>query len=65
MEELANIISQLIHVVNSLEAQYLFIQTFWQTMNREWQGIDKLQLDKYYMPNHTVFGHPDEGDPES
>eukprot|EP00072_Mus_musculus_P048562 XP_006525036.1 PREDICTED: ribosomal RNA processing protein 1 homolog B isoform X3 [Mus musculus] len=48
-EELANIISQLIHVVNSLEAQYLFIQTFWQTMNREWQGIDKLQLDKYYM----------------
>ncbi|XP_029327503.1 ribosomal RNA processing protein 1 homolog B isoform X2 [Mus caroli] len=49
MEELANIISQLIHVVNSLEAQYLFIQTFWQTMNREWQGIDKLRLDKYCM----------------
>lgn len=48
-EELANIISQLIHVVNSSEAQHLFIQTFWQTMNREWQGIDKLQLDKYYM----------------
>ncbi|XP_034380100.1 ribosomal RNA processing protein 1 homolog B isoform X2 [Arvicanthis niloticus] len=49
MEELANIISQLIHVVNSSEAQHLFIQTFWQTMNREWQGIDKLRLDKYYM----------------
>ncbi|XP_059099874.1 ribosomal RNA processing protein 1 homolog B [Peromyscus eremicus] len=48
-EELANIISQLIHVVNSSEAQHLFIQTFWQTMNREWQGIDKLRLDKYYM----------------
>ncbi|XP_040588009.1 ribosomal RNA processing protein 1 homolog B isoform X2 [Mesocricetus auratus] len=48
-EELANIISQLIHVVNSSEAQHLFIQTFWQTMNREWQGIDKLQLDKYCM----------------
>ncbi|XP_028623786.1 ribosomal RNA processing protein 1 homolog B [Grammomys surdaster] len=48
-EELANIISQLIHVVNSSEAQRLFIQTFWQTMNREWQGIDKLQLNKYYM----------------
>ncbi|XP_052020465.1 ribosomal RNA processing protein 1 homolog B isoform X2 [Apodemus sylvaticus] len=48
-EELANIISQLIHVVSSLEAQHLFIQTFWQTMNREWQGIDKLQLDKYCM----------------
>lgn len=49
MEELANIISQLIHVVNSSEAQHLFIQTFWQTVNREWQGIDKLRLDKYYM----------------
>ncbi|XP_036024224.1 ribosomal RNA processing protein 1 homolog B isoform X2 [Onychomys torridus] len=48
-EELANIISQLIHVVNSSEAQHLFIQTFWQTMNREWQGIDQLRLDKYYM----------------
>ncbi|NP_001414211.1 ribosomal RNA processing 1B [Rattus norvegicus] len=48
-EELANIISQLIHVVNSSEAQHLFIQTFWQTVNREWQGIDKLRLDKYYM----------------
>ncbi|XP_021580944.2 ribosomal RNA processing protein 1 homolog B isoform X2 [Ictidomys tridecemlineatus] len=48
-EELANSISQLIHVVNSSEAQHLFIQTFWQTMNREWKGIDKLRLDKYYM----------------
>ncbi|XP_047419172.1 ribosomal RNA processing protein 1 homolog B isoform X1 [Sciurus carolinensis] len=48
-EELANTISQLIHVVNSSEAQHLFIQTFWQTINREWKGIDKLRLDKYYM----------------
>ncbi|XP_020008224.2 ribosomal RNA processing protein 1 homolog B isoform X3 [Castor canadensis] len=48
-EELANTVSQLIHVVNNSEAQYLFIQTFWQTMNREWKGIDKLHLDKYYM----------------
>uniref|UniRef100_A0A8C8YKQ9 Ribosomal RNA processing 1B n=1 Tax=Prolemur simus TaxID=1328070 RepID=A0A8C8YKQ9_PROSS len=48
-EELANTISQLIHVVNNSEAQHLFIQTFWQTMNREWKGIDRLRLDKYYM----------------
>ncbi|KAL1765181.1 ribosomal RNA processing protein 1-like B, partial [Sigmodon hispidus] len=48
-EELVNIISQLIQVVNSSEAQHLFIQTFWQTMNREWPGLDKLRLDKYYM----------------
>ncbi|DAA32961.1 TPA: ribosomal RNA processing 1 homolog B [Bos taurus] len=48
-EELANTISQLIHVVNNSEAQHLFIQTFWQTVNREWPGIEGLRLDKYHM----------------
>ncbi|XP_058689857.1 ribosomal RNA processing protein 1 homolog B [Poecile atricapillus] len=48
-EELAANISQLIHVFQNTEAQHLFIQTFWQTMNREWNGIDNLRLDKYYM----------------
>ncbi|OXB58614.1 hypothetical protein ASZ78_007608 [Callipepla squamata] len=48
-EELANNISQLIHVIQNTEAQHLFIRTFWQTMNREWNGIDNLRLDKYYM----------------
>ncbi|NXW94581.1 RRP1B protein, partial [Alopecoenas beccarii] len=48
-EELANNISQLIHVIQNMEARHLFIQTFWQTMNREWNGIDNLRLDKYYM----------------
>lgn len=48
-EELANTISQLIHVVNNSEAQHLFMQTFWQTVNREWKGIDRLRLDKYYL----------------
>ncbi|NXC98357.1 RRP1B protein, partial [Certhia familiaris] len=48
-EELAANISQLIHVFHNTEARHLFIQTFWQTMNREWNGIDNLRLDKYYM----------------
>ncbi|XP_028701125.2 ribosomal RNA processing protein 1 homolog B isoform X1 [Macaca mulatta] len=48
-EELANTIAQLVHAVNNSAAQHLFIQTFWQTMNREWKGIDRLRLDKYYM----------------
>ncbi|NXE99509.1 RRP1B protein, partial [Menura novaehollandiae] len=48
-EELAGNISQLIHVFQNTEARHLFIQTFWQTMNREWNGIDNLRLDKYYM----------------
>ncbi|NWI25715.1 RRP1B protein, partial [Sula dactylatra] len=48
-EELAGNISQLIHVIQNTEARHLFIRTFWQTMNREWIGIDNLRLDKYYM----------------
>ncbi|NXE40356.1 RRP1B protein, partial [Ptilorrhoa leucosticta] len=48
-EELAANISQLIHVFQNTDARHLFIQTFWQTMNREWNGIDNLRLDKYYM----------------
>ncbi|XP_066033177.1 ribosomal RNA processing protein 1 homolog B [Chamaea fasciata] len=48
-EELAANISQLIHVFQNTEARHLFIQAFWQTMNREWNGIDNLRLDKYYM----------------
>ncbi|XP_075287346.1 ribosomal RNA processing protein 1 homolog B [Opisthocomus hoazin] len=48
-EELADNISQLIHVFQNTEARHLFVQTFWQTVNREWNGIDNLRLDKYYM----------------
>ncbi|XP_010133755.1 PREDICTED: ribosomal RNA processing protein 1 homolog B-like [Buceros rhinoceros silvestris] len=48
-EELADSISQLIHVIQNTEARHLFIQTFWQTMSREWNGIDSLRLDKFYM----------------
>ncbi|NXY36471.1 RRP1B protein, partial [Pomatorhinus ruficollis] len=48
-EELAANISQLVHVFQNTESRHLFIQTFWQTMNREWNGIDNLRLDKYYM----------------
>lgn len=32
-----------------LPPEHLFLQTFWQTMNREWPGIDRLRLDKFYM----------------
>ncbi|KAM9695531.1 ribosomal RNA processing protein 1 homolog A [Trichechus inunguis] len=54
-EELGRTISQLIHAFQTAEAQYLFLQTFWQTMNREWMGIDRLRLDKYYMLMRMVL----------
>ncbi|XP_059248429.1 ribosomal RNA processing protein 1 homolog B isoform X2 [Mustela nigripes] len=40
---------QYLSVKTQREAEHLFIQTFWQTMNREWKGIDRLRLDKFYM----------------
>ncbi|XP_023619349.1 ribosomal RNA processing protein 1 homolog A-like isoform X1 [Myotis lucifugus] len=48
-EELGRTISQLVHAFQTTEAQHLFLQTFWQTMSREWTGIDRLRLDKFYM----------------
>jgi len=57
-EELADTISQLVHVVNNSEAQHLFIQTFWQTMNREWKGIDRLRLGKYCMVRSERLSPP-------
>ena len=45
--EAATTSPQLSGLVPPLE--HLFLQTFWQTMNREWPGIDRLRLDKFYM----------------
>ncbi|XP_054240820.1 ribosomal RNA processing protein 1 homolog B [Indicator indicator] len=54
-EELVNNISQLIHIIQNTETRHLFIQTFWQTVNREWNGIDNLRLDKFYMLMRMVL----------
>ncbi|XP_062060590.1 ribosomal RNA processing protein 1 homolog A isoform X2 [Lepus europaeus] len=54
-EELGRTISQLVHAFQTAEAQHLFLQTFWQTMNREWPGIDRLRLDKFYMLMRMVL----------
>ncbi|KAM5275554.1 ribosomal RNA processing protein 1 homolog A [Hipposideros larvatus] len=54
-EELGRTIAQLIHAFQTTEAQHLFLQTFWQTMNREWTGIDRLRLDKFYLLMRMVL----------
>lgn len=54
-EDLAKTISQLVHSFQTTEAQHLFLRTFWQTMNREWVGIDRLRLDKYYLLMRMVL----------
>ncbi|EEB08312.1 nucleolar protein Nop52 family protein [Schizosaccharomyces japonicus yFS275] len=30
------------------ENRLLFLQTFWETMGREWVGLDALRIDKFY-----------------
>ncbi|XP_012882810.1 PREDICTED: ribosomal RNA processing protein 1 homolog A [Dipodomys ordii] len=54
-EELGKTIAQLIHAFQTTEARHLFLQAFWQTMNREWAGIDRLRLDKFYMLMRMVL----------
>eukprot|EP00118_Oscarella_pearsei_P022038 m.251139 g.251139 ORF g.251139 m.251139 type:complete len:140 (+) comp40333_c0_seq8:459-878(+) len=48
-EELAATISKLIHSLLSKEQAFKFIKAFFVTMQREWDGIDFLRLDKFYM----------------
>ncbi|XP_029442051.1 ribosomal RNA processing protein 1 homolog A-like [Rhinatrema bivittatum] len=54
-EALADTISQLLHAFRNRQAQRTFIQTFWQTMSREWNGIDRLRLDKYYLLSRRMM----------
>ncbi|XP_073420822.1 ribosomal RNA processing protein 1 homolog B-like isoform X2 [Dendrobates tinctorius] len=47
--------SQLVHALQSRPSQNLFIRSFWQTLNREWNGIDRLRLDKFYTLSRFVL----------
>jgi ribosomal RNA-processing protein 1 len=46
--ELAEKIAELIHKFPTLEQAVLFFRVFLKTMDREWPGIDKLRLNKFY-----------------
>ncbi|XP_053553209.1 ribosomal RNA processing protein 1 homolog A isoform X2 [Bombina bombina] len=54
-EYLSQTISQLIHALHSKQSQGLFLRTFWQTLNREWNGIDRLRMDKFYSLTRLMF----------
>ena len=45
--ELADKLGGLVHSV-APGREWLFVRVFWQTMVREWTGIDRLRLDKFY-----------------
>ncbi|NP_001015923.1 ribosomal RNA processing protein 1 homolog A [Xenopus tropicalis] len=54
-EALAQSMSQLVHTLHTQESQNLFLRTFWQTLSREWNGIDRLRLDKFYTLMRMVL----------
>ncbi|XP_036422143.1 microtubule-associated protein futsch-like isoform X2 [Colossoma macropomum] len=54
-EELSDRISGLIHCFHTADNQLLYFETFLQTLKREWNGIDRLRMDKFYQLVRFVF----------
>ncbi|XP_043089989.1 ribosomal RNA processing protein 1 homolog A isoform X2 [Puntigrus tetrazona] len=54
-EELSTKISRLLQSFQTPDSQMLYFKTFLQTMKREWNGIDRLRLDKFYQLIRFVF----------
>ncbi|KAM6984995.1 ribosomal RNA processing protein 1 homolog B [Aplochiton taeniatus] len=54
-EELSEHISGLIHLFQTVDGQFLFLEAFIQTVNREWTGIDRLRMDKFFQLVRFVF----------
>jgi ribosomal RNA-processing protein 1 len=46
--ELARKLAALLHVLPSEEQRLYYVRAFFLTMNREWRGIDRYRLDKFY-----------------
>ncbi|XP_051565757.1 ribosomal RNA processing protein 1 homolog B [Myxocyprinus asiaticus] len=54
-EELSTQISGLLHSFRTIDSQFLYFKTFLLTMKREWVGIDRLRMDKFYQLVRFVF----------
>ncbi|XP_068581340.1 ribosomal RNA processing protein 1 homolog B-like [Cebidichthys violaceus] len=48
-EELSNQIATLIHSFHDFDGQLLYLESFLQTFKREWTGIDRLRMDKFFQ----------------
>lgn len=48
-EEKADVICSYIHDFQAVEGSFLYIDTFFQTMTREWIAIDRYRLEKFMM----------------
>uniref|UniRef100_A0A671XT42 Ribosomal RNA processing protein 1 homolog B-like n=1 Tax=Sparus aurata TaxID=8175 RepID=A0A671XT42_SPAAU len=54
-EELSKQISSLIHSFQHVDGQFLFLESFLQTFKREWTGIDRLRMDKFFQLVRFMF----------
>ena len=45
---MAEKIAEFIHLFPTMEQAVCFFRSFYKTMDREWPGIDKLRLNKFY-----------------
>ncbi|XP_076854551.1 uncharacterized protein rrp1 [Brachyhypopomus gauderio] len=54
-EELSDQISRLMHSFCTTDSQLLYFETFLQTLKREWNGIDRLRMDKFFQLVRFVF----------
>ncbi|KAJ7293746.1 nucleolar protein,Nop52-domain-containing protein [Mycena rebaudengoi] len=48
-QALATDLAELLLTITSVPSSLAFLRGFWETTVREWNGIDRLRLDKYYM----------------
>ncbi|KAM4730948.1 LOW QUALITY PROTEIN: ribosomal RNA processing protein 1 homolog B-like [Anableps anableps] len=54
-EELSNQISSLIHSFHDMDKQLMYLESFLKTFKREWTGIDRLRMDKFYQLVRFIF----------
>ncbi|KAH8099324.1 Nop52-domain-containing protein [Cristinia sonorae] len=48
-QALATDLAQILLSIPSAQASLAFLKGFWESIVREWSGIDRLRLDKYYL----------------
>ncbi|KAH7930587.1 Nop52-domain-containing protein [Leucogyrophana mollusca] len=48
-QALASELAELLLTITDVPSSLNFLRGFWTTMVREWSGIDRLRMDKYYM----------------
>ena len=54
-QELAKTISKLVHCFRETEDAMSFVACFYDTINREWGGLDSLRMDKFLSLIRNVF----------